>query len=76
MKGKLQNEMLFSQEATTNPLRFLDKTSVSVIGAFLMDPGGGAEHPKGAHDPLGWAVRAKHNTTIFGVTLDSILRIA
>ena len=29
----------FYSEDTTNPMRFLDKTSVIVLGAFLMDPG-------------------------------------
>ena len=54
----------FYSEDTTNPLRFLDKTSVSVIGAFLMDPGGGAEHPHGDHDPLGWAAIYARNTKL------------
>ena len=54
----------FYSEATTNPLRFLDKTSVSVMGAFLMDPGGGAQHPHGDHDPLGWAAIYARNTQL------------
>ena len=35
-----------------------------VMGAFLMDPGGGAEHPGGAHDPLGWAAIYARNTKL------------
>ena len=42
----------------------MDKESVTIIGAFLMDPGGGAEHPSGAHDPLGWAAIYAPNTKL------------
>ena len=54
----------FYSEATTNPLRFMDKSSVSVMGAFLMDPGGGAAHPDGAHAPLGWAAIYARDTKL------------
>ena len=42
----------------------MDKESVIIMGAFLMDPGGGAEHPSGAHDPLGWATIYVRNTKL------------
>ena len=45
-------------------MRFLDKTSVIVLGAFLMDPGGGAMHPNGDHDPRGWAAIYARNTQV------------
>ncbi len=54
----------FYSEDTTNPMRFVDKTAVTVLGAFLMDPGGGAAHPNGAHDPLGWAAIYARNTQV------------
>ena len=40
----------------------MDKESVVILGAFLMDPGGGAEHPGGAHSPRGFAAIYARNT--------------
>lgn len=59
----------FYSEATVNPLRIMDKYSVSVHGAFLMDPGGGVQHPDGKHHGKGWAAVYSRNTML---TMDGV----
>jgi hypothetical protein len=47
----------------------MDKAAVSIHGAFLMDPGGGLQHPNGNHHGLGWAAIYSRNTKL---TMDGV----